>query len=378
MKWPFNIQQYFVAFQRQSPTFHPLLWWIPVFLILWIKFLTAQPAWAEFYYARTIYPPFAVGMRYLFGWIPFSLGDLLYLLVGIRIVARLFRWIFRLKSKQLPSGWGISFFKRLVFSLLWIYSIFYGFWAINYYREGAASVVNVVVKPYTTQELTQVMDTILVRLNHEAGMVDTTHRDSVKTMSVFRKMVQESYDQLGKKMPAFVVKGMSLKGSFFGRLGNYAGFSGYLNPFTHEAQINRTIPLFYQPAVACHEVAHQLGYSSENEANFVGYLSCKSSSSNVFRYSIYYDVFYYGLRELRRRDTALVTQYTQKLHPRVQQDRQQYRAFLKKYDSALEPVVNLFYDAYLRANEQSGGIESYDEVVGLLVAYARRYGLSAL
>ena len=50
------------------------------------------------------------------------------------------------------------------------------------------------------------------------------------------------------------------------------GFSGYLNPFTNEAQVDILIPKYQLPTTASHEVAHQLGYAAENEANFIGIL----------------------------------------------------------------------------------------------------------
>ena len=35
------------------------------------------------------------------------------------------------------------------------------------------------------------------------------------------------------------------------------GFGGYLNPFTHEAQVNTLQPKLRVLTTACHEIAHQ-------------------------------------------------------------------------------------------------------------------------
>jgi len=43
----------------------------------------------------------------------------------------------------------------------------------------------------------------------------------------------------------------------------------------------------------------------------------------------------------------------------------------------LEPVIHLIYGRYLRANHQPQGINSYDEVVGLAIAYYHKYGALA-
>jgi hypothetical protein len=49
------------------------------------------------------------------------------------------------------------------------------------------------------------------------------------------------------------------------------GFGGYLNPFT-EAQVNYLGPMYSFPMTA-HEMAHQMGYASESECNFIGFLA---------------------------------------------------------------------------------------------------------
>ena len=56
------------------------------------------------------------------------------------------------------------------------------------------------------------------------------------------------------------------------------GFSGYINPFTLEAQINMKIPKLNYITTASHEMAHQLGISNESEANFVAFISSINNS----------------------------------------------------------------------------------------------------
>lgn len=90
----------------------------------------------------------------------------------------------------------------------------------------------------------------------------------------------------------------SVKRSMYGRMGNFLGFLGYYNPFTGEAQLNLTMPRFLIPFVTCHEIAHQLGYASESEANFVAYLAAVRSPDTLFRYSTYFDLFNYANKEL--------------------------------------------------------------------------------
>ena len=64
----------------------------------------------------------------------------------------------------------------------------------------------------------------------------------------------------------------------------YMGFSGYLNPFTHEYNINGLIPNNSIPMVMSHEIAHEIGFSSEMEANFIGYISLINSDNLYYQY----------------------------------------------------------------------------------------------
>ena len=75
-----------------------------------------------------------------------------------------------------------------------------------------------------------------------------------------------------------------------GTIGSYSGFLGYYNPFTGEAQVNITAPHFVIPFTACHEMAHQLGYGSESEASFIGYLITKYNNKPEL-IILYFDLF---------------------------------------------------------------------------------------
>ncbi|MCM5528738.1 DUF3810 domain-containing protein [Parasegetibacter sp. NRK P23] len=356
----------------------PWKWIVAIVLVIGIKWFSVHHPSVERYYSNGVYPPLARLLRTLFGWLPFSLGDALYVLLPLTVIWWLVRWIKRMLKRQLPEKWGILVLKQAGGFALTIYICFYTLWGLNYSRLGVRDVLKLDVHAYETAELVTVMEIISSKLTAEAALVNEAHRDSLKKMRFMRAEVQKAYDALSKTIPELSFSNMSLKRSLFGRVGNYTGFSGYLNPFTNEAHLNRTIPWFYQPAVACHEIAHQIGISSEAEANFVGYLSCKSSPSAIFRYSIYYDMFFYGMRELRRRDSTLAKGFLENAHPQVKKDRAAYKKFLDEHRSVLEPMVDSFYDAYLRANEQSSGIRSYDEVIGLLMAWYRKYGLEAI
>ena len=63
------------------------------------------------------------------------------------------------------------------------------------------------------------------------------------------------------------------------------GFAGYLNPFTLESNINLNIPKLNFIVTAAHEMAHQVGFASESEANFIALLLVFKNSDSHIRYA---------------------------------------------------------------------------------------------
>jgi hypothetical protein len=195
------------------------------------------------------------------------------------------------------------------------------------------------------------------------------------------KLEQEgiaSFAAAQRKYPFLEYKAPSIKASLFTPLGHLVGFTGYYNPFSAEAQLKTTIPVFLKPFVVNHEIAHQLGYAKESEANFVSFLAGRESLNIDVRYSVYFELFLYTLSDLRRRDTALAAHYRRSAPERVQRDMIALADYLKRSRNPVEPYMAKIYDAYLRRNNQPKGRLSYNQVVLWLVAYSKKYGRKAI
>ena len=108
--------------------------------------------------------------------------------------------------------------------------------------------------------------------------LEITSNDTLKVRVPFSrreilKMAPEGYLALKKQFPNLEYRPVSIKKSLFSLPLTYIGFSGYLNPWTNEAQVNSIIPIYKFSTTATHEIAHQLGFAAENEANFIGWLA---------------------------------------------------------------------------------------------------------
>jgi hypothetical protein len=338
-----------------------------------IKVLSRYPEAVEQYYSTGLYPVLARLQRGLFGWIPFSVGDILYAAAFIWIGYGLVHAIRTMVRRQAGAAWWFALVRRGLFVFLWIYVLFNGLWGLNYDRPGIADELQLTVRRYSTAELAGLVDHIVNRLNDLDSLSRVNRPALDHPRNVFAGAVR-AYDSLGRQDPRFTYSSASVKSSLFSYPGAWLGFGGYYNPFTGEAQVNTFLPVFTEPFTTCHEMGHQLGYARENEANIAGYLSARSSPDPAFRYSVYFDLYLYAARELAVRDSSLLKTFRARLRPEIRQDFQELKAFDRKYANPLEPLIWKAYGRFLRANRQPHGIVTYTEVTAWLIAYANKNG----
>jgi hypothetical protein len=353
-------------------------WVVLIVLTILIKWASWYPGWVERNYSLGVYPFIAKIQRFVFGWIPFSIGDLFYgflVLVIIFRTAKFFKYLFQ---KKLTRQFFIIAMQQFIFFILFVYVFFNLLWGLNYNRLGIADQLKLEVKTYNLSDLDTLTTIIQSRVNNYASFVTTSQRDSFDRKRELFTNAHRAYEAAAESLPFLNYKIKSIKPSLFSYLGNYLGFQGYYNPFSGEGQVNTTVPRFLEPFVTTHEIAHQLGYAKENEANFVGYLACKSFANNAFRYSVYYDMYNYSLLEVFLRDSAMAKSFQDRVHPQVKRDQKEFRDFYRKYKNPIEPVIMWGYSHFLKANNQPAGKRSYNEVVAWLIAYYKKYGKDAL
>ena len=342
-----------------------------------LKLFSFFPGAVDRYYAHGLYPATAAVQRVLFGWIPFSIGDLVYGAAIVFLLYKLIDLIRRIYLKQANRGYWLAGGRMTVAVLLWIYVSFNLFWGLNYNRAGIAADLGLKVDKYNKEDLLAVMNTIVNRL-HDLDSTGRVHRADLHTKRVLFGTAVAAYDSLTPQQPAIGYRFRSVKPSLYSYLGNYLGYTGYYNPFTGEAQVNTTVPVFVQPFTTCHEIGHQLGYAKESEANFAGYLAAKTSPEAAFRYSVYFDLYSYSWYYLYRQDSVLAKQLTTTLPPGVKKDYAELKEFLLKHRNPVEAVIDKLYGQYLKANEQPSGKLSYNEVIAWLIAYYKQYGAEAI
>lgn len=345
---------------------------ILVISTLVIKLFSLFPNAVERYYSNGFYPYLASFQRTLLGWIPFSIGDLLYGTAAIYIIKKVvgFAWTFR---KRTIDRWYLLLLgKRILITWLVIYCWFNISWGLNYNRLGIARQLELPEGEIGPQEIMKLSADLADSLNALAPAAYPAY-NKVKKKAVLFSGALQSYDELVQRQPLFGYNHPSVKPSIYSYLGNYMGFTGYYNPFTGEAQVNTTVPAFVRPFTTCHEIGHQLGYAKEYEANLAAFLSASHSTDPVFRYSVYFEMYSYARPYLYAADSVRLKQLDSSLHPIVVKDIRELRRFILMHRNPVETMIDLFYSQYLRLNEQPSGRMSYNEVIVGLVGYYRKY-----
>ena len=338
---------------------------LPIQIVL-VQAAGKHPAIVEHYYSQGIYPIIAAFFRMLFGWIPFSFGDVLLallLFLFLRFVYKMFKNKFK---NWLPK------LVQLTAALSLLYGCFYLFWGLNYYRISLAKNLGYNQTEYTTQQLLHTTSKVIEQLNycHES----ITQNDTLRVHNPYssKKMYQmalNGYKNLAHDFPALYYQYPSVKNSLMSGLQSYNGTAGYFNPLTGEAQVNDRIPKTSYPTTTCHEMAHQLGYAAENEANFIGFLAANYNEDVYFKYASYRMAFGYLIQEVRKRDPKTASELWKKIHIGILKDFQNSNQFWKAYQNPFEPWVKKGYNVYLKANKQEKGTASYNYVVDLLISY---------
>lgn len=331
-----------------------------------VQIIAQYPNFIEKYYSNGVFQSLSKMNRIIFGWLPFSLGDVLYALVIVIFFKNIYA-AFKHKKYSLKN----TLFKIGGIASV-VYFLFHLFWGLNYFRPSLFDKFSYKKGSYSVEELTSFTDALIVKIN-------TTHRLSTKNdtliiSSEFNKKELKNkaalaFLELEKKHPQFGYNTTSVKHSIFSLPLTYMGFSGYLNPITLEAQINSLNPKSTYPATVCHEIAHQIGTASESEANFIGYLAAINAKDPYINYSGYLMALRYCLFEVYQKDASNFEVLKNKLNTGILKDMKNNQDFWRSYQNWSEKYFKLFYDSYLKVNKQKDGIQGYNKVVLLLINY---------
>ncbi len=340
-------------------------------VVIWLLgIFTNYPQLVERYYSQGFYVGVCYVLHPLFNLFPFSVGDVIYVAVILYFVYLLGRLIYLLfKGRIKVIGRGVL---GLIIGIQVAYLIFYLFWGLNYFRPSAAERLDLRDTAYTTAQLQAVTCIIIDSAN--ATRARLQHQDTLQTNADVYANALLAIKKLSADSANFRTYYPGIKPSLLTPVINYLATSGYYNPFTGEAQMNYQMPLVTRLAVACHELSHQTGFGAEDEANFAGFLAGVRSNDRLLRYSVYQMALGECMWAMRRRDTTISNDLRVRLSAKVKHDFITERRYWMSFHGKANRLSGMFYDDFLKANNQPMGMDTYNQMVLLLVNWYNRGG----
>lgn len=306
-------------------------------------------------YNSYVFRPFQNVRNMVLGLVPFSVGDLAYLIGGLVGIATIIKWgFFLFRFKYYRHDLGHSALNSFI-TLSTIYLLFFVGWGGNYYKPTLSKFWELSPPTMPVKECITAYDSLLIeRLNALApDYHGLNFSDLNKRAKNYYRTLTDSKTKL---------RGLKAKASLYGYFMQYLGIQGYYNPFTGEAQVNSALPQFMLPFVVCHELAHQAGIAAEDDANLLAYAICATAPDSAFAYSGYFNLWLYSQSRLRELDSSKARIFYDRLNPISRAQVDTLRDIRRRYRSQVSEASMALYDQYLRLHNQKDGINSYDKV----------------
>lgn len=334
-------------------------------LIYFIGLIKNENLFIENFYSNHLYVFISEKLRIFNYWTYIPVGDLIYILLFFIVLYKIFMNAKSLRNLLIELG-----------ALLTIMSIlFYFLWGMNYKR---ISIKNKIVSnqevdivklvDFTNQLIDKTNKKHLDLFNSDSIIpVDNRSFEEIKNTSIsdfknLNTLKQEIFQNFDYTYP-------SIKKSLFSNALTFMGFSGYINPFTGEANINEKIPKNSIPFVINHEIAHQLGTASERDANFISYISLINSSNQFHEFLALSYSLRVCLNELYVNDRDSYSNSIKKINIGIINNYKQTQNFWSKYNGPVEVISKNIYDKFLKQNDLKTGIKNYGETISLILSY---------
>ena len=337
---------------------------LPVQIIL-LQILKNFPELVEKYYSLAFYPLLSKTSRYIFGWVPFSVGDIFYLLIGVVAIRWIYKNFYRLRFEP------FRFLIDIAATVSIVYLMFHLLWGFNYYRVPLHKSLHL-ESDYSYEQLLETTKRFVKKsnaLHRELGYADSVKVNVPYSQKAMYKKSLNGYTNLEKEYPHLAYSPQSIKNSGWSLGITIMGYSGYLNPFSGEAQVNNLIKTYKFPVVACHEEAHQIGYAAENEANFIATLATLNNKDIYIQYAGSIFTLRFLINEVARNNETDYYNLIKTVNPGILLSYKEMQEFWTTYENPFETFSKVFWDNFLKANNQSKGIDSYNYMVALVVNY---------
>lgn len=339
---------------------------IPIGIIL-VYFSSGNPAFVERVYSNGIYPPLGSMLSKAFGILPFSVAEFIVILVPAALIVNTVRSLISMRL--------IEYLINILTIISIVFFTFIGTWGLNYYRMPFADIAGLEVHPASVYELEDLCRDLIERANILRSSVSVDRSGNVDIPGSSRDILNncyKGYEAISGIYPELGGSYGQPKPVLLSELMNYTGICGVYFPFTGEANVNIAIPESTLPSTASHEMAHQRGFSREDEANYISYLACSAHPDANYKYSGILLALAHSMNALRNADKDSFIKLAESYSEGVRHDLKSIKEFWARYEGPVERTTDRINDTYLKANNQKDGVRSYGRMVDLLIAEGKK------
>lgn len=313
----------------------------------------------------SFYTDFSRGaMRVLgaaFGWVPFPIWEILLVLLVVALIAGL---IYAIRKARV-----LGFLTAVLELAVFLTALFMGLWGLNHFAPTIGKQTGLEVKAYTVKQLQAAAAYYADRASAWSVQVERDGNGDV-VLPEFGAMSDEAvaaYGRLAEYDERFADPAPRVKPLLVSEAFAYMGTTGVFVCLTGEAAAStETFPLS-QPFTICHELGHSLAVAREDEANYLGFLACRASQSELFRYSGYYSAFIYCYNALYEESPAKARALWARCSEEIIHDSNVHVEHNKQYEGKVQEAAKAVNDAYLKTFTEEG-VRSYGLVVDYLIA----------
>lgn len=309
-------------------------------------------------------------VSYITGILPFSLIEILLIAAFVGAVAAVIRLIYCLIRKSDKIKRLLSFFSSFLVITLCLIDLFLAMYGVNYFSRPIEESLGLEVKERSVAELEEVTRYMAEQASLYADRTDRETDLTLTAMDLSRisPICGAAYDSMSKNDTFFYPSGGDAKGVLNWYLMSKLGITGIYIPYTAECNVNTDVTAANLPFTVAHEMAHRMGVAPENEANFTAYIVLRESGNALLCYSAYYSAFVYCYNALYKADRQAAYDIISEVSDKVLADIQAANERYDKYAGPVREFGETVNNAYLQTMQQPSGIQSYGEVVDLIMA----------
>jgi len=248
-------------------------------------------------------------------------------------------------------------------------------WGVNFWTDSFQDKSGVCAQPVALEDLRAATE----RFARQAARASKdVARDEHGLFAVPREEILRNsvrvYDGISQVFPFLAFDDPGVKPMAFSRLMSAMDFTGFYCAYTGESNVNVDSPACMLPSTVAHELAHQRGFASEQECNFLAVLASTTCADPAYVYSGWLIGYVYLGNALYSQDPETYWAIREGLPEEVKLDLAYNNAYWAQFqDTAVQKASNKVYDGILKSYGDERGIQSYGTVVDLLVAYYSRH-----